>query len=274
MLVKLSATKVGTWLDCPRKYFFSYVARQPRTRSWAHLSYGNAVHGALREWFDLPMGARKAERVPALVDAAWSDAGFEDESQAAHWRETATTVVREYLAGLPAAFEPMSTERNLAFKTDSFIMEGRIDRLDEHEAEVAVVDYKTGKSVPSNDEVRGSTALAMYALMVQRTLNRACFDVSLHHVPSGSKVSWRHTPRTLHRHLERIGAIAVDIDRAQDTWESTDSSDAVRDELFPPRPGRLCGYCDYWDICPAGQQSAQRRESWAGLESPEAGSAH
>ncbi len=268
MLVKLSPTKVGAWQDCPRKYFLTYIARERHGRSWAHLSYGNAVHGALREWFDLPVEQRTADRIPALVDGAWTDAGFQDQAQAARWRATATRIVRDYLAGVPSSFEPMSTERSLAFKTETFIVEGRIDRLDERDGEVSVVDYKTGRSAPAEEEVRGSAALAMYALMVQRTLNRPCFDVALHHVPSGSQVTWRHTPRTLERHLDRIGELATDITRAQDTWESTEQSDEIRDELFPARPSALCGYCDYWDICPSGQQQTRRRESWEALEGP------
>ena len=265
VFLKLSPTKVSAWQDCPRKYYFTYVAKERRGRSWAHLSYGNAVHGALRSWFDLPTEVRTPDRIPKLVDDAWSNAGFADKTQAARWREQAVEIVRDYLTGVPTSFDPMSTERNLAFKTDSFIVEGRIDRLDEHADEVSVVDYKTGKSVPGEDDVRGSAALAMYALMVQRTLNRPCFDVALHHVPSGTQVAWRHTQESLDRHLERVGRIAADIALAQDTWESTEHSDEIRDELFPVQPGMLCGYCDFWDICPAGQQQTRRRESWEAL---------
>lgn len=270
MFLKLSPTKVGSWQDCPRKYYYSYIDRQRRGQSWAHLSYGNAIHGALREWFDLSAPERTADRVPALVDRAWSNAGFRDEQQVSQWRERAVRIVSDYLTGIASDFEPMSTERNLAFKTDTFIVEGRIDRLDEEDSGVAVVDYKTGKSAPSPDEVRGSLALAMYALMVQRTLNRSCFDVSLHHIPSNTQVSWRHTPATLERHLERVAGIAADITRAQDTWESTDQSDEIRDELFPARPGALCGYCDFWDLCPTGQLHTSRREPWEALVLDEA----
>jgi hypothetical protein len=87
VFLKLSPTKVSAWQDCPRKYYFTYVAKERRGRSWAHLSYGNAVHGALRSWFDLPTEVRTPDRIPKLVDDAWSNAGFADETQAARWRE-------------------------------------------------------------------------------------------------------------------------------------------------------------------------------------------
>jgi len=274
VFVKLSPTKIGTWQDCPRRFYYSYVARERSRRSWAHFSYGNAVHGALRAWFDVPSDARKvdpeAELVDQLVDRSWSNAGFRDADQAAEWKQRAVRIVRDYLSGLDPHFEPLSTERNLAFKQDGFIVEGRIGRLDESARVVTVVEYKTGKSAPSSDEVRGSAALAMYALMVQRALDRPCFDVALHHVPSGARVAWQHSAQSLDRHLNRIAGIAADIGRVQDTWESTDQSEEIRDELFPPQPGALCAFCDYWSKCPAGQLRSPQRESWEGLSRDDA----
>lgn len=265
MWLKLSPTKVGSWQGCPRKYFYSYVARERAGRAWAHLSYGNAVHAALRSWFELPAEHREVDAIPGLIDGAWSNAGFKDGEQATLWRERAAAIIRDYLDGIDPHFEPMSTERSLAFKTDAFIMEGRIDRLDESGGEVAVVDYKTGRRAPDAGEVRGSSALAMYALMVQRCLGRPAFEVSLHHIPSGVQSSWRHSPESLLRHEQRIGQIAADISLAQDTWEAADRNPEIIDELFPATPGPLCGFCDFWGRCAVGQATTQRKESWAGL---------
>ena len=269
MFVKLSPTKVSTWQACPRRYYLSYVARRRSTRAWAHLSYGNAVHSALRGWFDLPAEQRSMTIVPELVERAWSDAGFRDAEQRDACKKQATDIVRSYLQGLDPDFEPLSVERTLAFKENTFVMEGRIDRLDESSTAVAVVDYKTGKLPPSTDDVRSSSALAMYALMVQRTLNRPCFDVALHHVPSGTEVGWTHSPESLERQLSRMSEIAADIARAQDTWDATgvdsETADEVLDVVFPAHPSPLCGFCDFWDECAPGQAQARRRDSWDGL---------
>lgn len=263
--LRLSPTKAATWVDCPRKFFFAYVEKGRPRRRWAHLSFGNAVHGALRDWFDIPVGERTAHVVPHLVSRVWLDDGFEDHAQASLWRDRAITMVRDYVLGLAPDFVPVSTERTLAFKEDTFVMEGRIDRLDARGEALLVVDYKTGKSSPRTEDVRGSAALAMYALMVQRTLRRPCFEVSFHHLPSATSVSWTHTPESLDRQRERMAGIAADMIRTLDTWESVDTDDRIRDDLFPPRPGTLCGFCDYWQWCDAGRNAAPRKESWDGL---------
>lgn len=264
--VKLSPTKVATWLDCPRRFFFTYVERQRSGEQWAHFSFGSSVHAALRTWFDFPAQERSRSSVDGLVASVWIDSGYRDREQSNLWRDYAARIVGDYVELLPADFEPVSTERTLAFKSDSFIVEGRIDRLDQRGTGLSVVDYKTGKAAPTHEDVRGSQALAMYALMVQRALGESCFEVALHHVPTRTEVSWTHTPESLARQLTRVTEIAEDIIRAQDTWESIDRGEAlIRDEIFPARPNSLCGYCDFWQVCSTGQAFMAQKKPWDGL---------
>ena len=37
------------------------------------------------------------------------------------------------------------------------------------------------------------------------------------------------------------------------------------DEVFPPRPGPSCGWCDYRRHCPEGTEAAPSRRPWDGL---------
>jgi hypothetical protein len=265
--VKLSPTKAAAWVDCPRRFFYSYAERRPVKSTWAHFVYGNAVHRCLKQWFDLEPDQRTTDVIEQAITKSWSDDGFRDVDHSHAWRDKAIAVVLAYVANIDPNLEPLASERTLAFKDDAcgFVMEGRVDRLDEDGSSVMVVDYKTGKSVPSPDDVRGSEALAMYAVMVQRVLGRHCSSVALHHVPSGNVVSWHHSQESLTRQVDRMGAIASDIRVAEDTWESTDHDDQALDDLFPPKPGGLCGFCDFWNVCAAGQGHASRREPWEGL---------
>lgn len=264
-LLQLSPTKAATWLDCPRKFYLTYVVKVRGGQPWAHFTYANAVHAVLREWFDVPKEQRSPETVTEVMARVWSHAGFRDDDQSRTWQQHAIDIIRVYLADVDPDFEPMSTERTLAFKTDTFIMQGRIDRLDRCGDSVEIVDYKTGKSIPTSDDVRGSQALAMYALMVQRSLGETCTKVSLHHVPSSTCISWAHNDESISRHERRVAGIAADITRAQHTWESVDEDLDMRDELFPAQPGPLCGFCDFWELCDVGQAYTERKRPWDGL---------
>jgi RecB family exonuclease len=172
-----------------------------------------------------------------------------------------------YLSEVDPSHEPVSNERTLGFVTDSLVIEGRIDRIDERDGRYVIVDYKTGRDTPTSDDARSAGALALYALMVQRTLKKVCTTVELHHVPSSTVVSWEHTEASLGEHLRRVASAAADIRRAQDTLASLNDVivDEVVDDLFPPKPSGLCSYCEFLELCPAGQRDHDRARPWAAL---------
>ena len=266
--LKVSPSKVSTWHNCPRAFLFRYIQRPRVPRlAWAHNSFGVAVHNALKAWWELPVSERRPTAMRALMAAAWIGGGFRDQQQSDEWRARATEMTEVYLAGVDPAREPIGQERTLGFVTDSLVVEGRIDRIDEREGRYVIVDYKTGKGVPGSDEARSAEALALYALMVQRTLKKECTRVELHHIPSNTIASWEHTETSLSDHLGRVESAAADIRRAQDTLASVDDAvaDQVAEELFPPNPGKLCAYCEYLDLCPVGLASAERAQPWAAL---------
>ena len=206
-----------------------------------------------------------------LVDRGWIDEGFADESQSARHRERAIGMVEGYVAGLDPADEPLGVERTVATRTDTIVLSGRIDRLDvrpaEAGAELVVVDYKTGRHVLSVDDARGSMALALYALAAARVLRRPCHRVELHHLPTGQVVAWSHSDESLARHLGRAEGIAQECAAADEQMRDGLPPDRY-DEVFPPRPGVSCGWCDYLRHCPEGAAAAITRRPWDGLDPP------
>lgn len=274
-LYPVSASKINSWLDCPRAFWFRYVQKVRVDGRWAHLSMGNSIHAALKDWWELPREDRTPQRGAELVGKTWQVEGFKDAAQSEHWRSIAAEMVSDYLHDVDPDCEPLSCERSLGARTTEITINTRIDRIDlvdstDGTEECVIVDYKTGKSVPSTDDVRGSLALAFYATAVQQSLRKPCVEVALHHIPSGTVVSWRHDQAALDRHLRRAEQIADEMRSAEDSWSGRDvsvSADELRDEIFPARPGALCGYCDFREQCEAGQARAERRDPWAGLPS-------
>ena len=167
-------------------------------------------------------------------------------------------MVERYADGLDPADEPVGIERTVAFKTETLAVSGRVDRIDRRGDEVVIVDYKTGRSALTEDDARGSLALALYAMAAQRTLRTACTKVELHHLPSGKVLSWEHTPQTLERHLGRAERIAAEVAAAVADPEAPDA--------FPARTSAVCGWCDFVRVCPEGMAaSGGPKKPWAGL---------
>lgn len=263
-LYPISPTKVGTWLDCPRRFRLQYVEKQRAKAQWAHLSMGNAIHDTLRDWWDVPRAERTRERLIALLAERWRPQGFRDDEQSAQWRANAAAMTWHYLQQLDPGFAPVSCERTLAARTAAQSISGRIDRLDvdpDDPDALVVVDYKTGKRVPGEDDVRGSLALAMYAMCVQQTLRRPCTRVELHHVPSGVRVGRELPVESLDRQRRRIEQIGAEMSAAETAWRIDGDDDAH----FPANPSPLCGWCDFRAHCPEGSASAPAKEPWAGL---------
>ncbi|MQA10808.1 MAG: DUF2800 domain-containing protein [Pseudonocardiaceae bacterium] len=259
-LIRVSPARLATFGDCARRYRMAYLDRPTpkRTGAWAHSTLGAVVHNALRALFELPAPRRSAERAAELVTEYWSDEGFADAEQAARYRQRARDWVADYVAEHDTAFEPVGLERWVSAPTGSIIAEGRVDRIDERDGELVIVDYKTGRRAPDEDEARGSQALALYAIAARRTLRKPASRVELHHVPSGQIVRWEHTDDSLRRHRTRAEETAADTQVAADTL--TAGGDA--DELFPPRTGPHCAWCDFRPSCAEGQAAAPAAKPW------------
>ncbi len=262
-LIKVTPSRLATWVDCPRRFRMTYLDRPtpPRGGAWAHSTLGAVVHNALRAFFDLPVKRRTSEAAAALVSEHWNDEGFAGLNQAAEYRTRAQGWVSDYIAEIDTTIEPVGLERWVSAPVGKIVAEGRVDRIDERDGEVVIVDYKTGRSALTTDDARGSQALALYVLAARRTLRRPCTRVELHHLPSGTVAAWEHTDESLTRHQSRAEEAAEEIQLATDTLKAGGDPDV----LFPVQVGRQCSWCDFRRSCPEGQAAGPAAEPWAML---------
>jgi RecB family exonuclease len=284
-LYACTPTRLTSWLDCPRRYRMTYLDRPPPPKGapWAHNSVGASVHNALAAWWRLPPSGRSVTAAGDLLQAGWITQGFADEQQSARQRARARTMVEAYVSTLDPADEPLGVERTVATRTGRIAVSGRIDRLDERPSpgdgdgdedgagngtELIVVDYKTGRHLLSTDDARSSLALALYAVAAARSLRRPCHRVELHHLPSGSVLSWEHTDATLARQVRRAEEIAAECGAA-DTAYRGGLAPTRYGEVFPPRPGPGCGWCDYRQHCPEGTAASPARRPWDAITDDE-----
>jgi putative RecB family exonuclease len=260
-----SPSKLLAWLDCPRRYRMQYLDRpRPTARPQrAHTSVGLATHNALRDFWDLAPEQRTPAAVVELVRTSWIDVGFRDPEQSAAWRLRVRHAVTDYLRATDRERQPVGIERSVSLKTDEVAITGRVDRLDDRDGELVVVDYKTGRQVPTADDARTSLPLALYAVAAARMFRRPCHRVELHHVPSGTIATHEHTDDSLARKVAEAESIASDLRRADASYRDT----GAESPHFPPRTSALCSWCDFRAHCPEGQQMGPEKSDWAGLES-------
>ncbi|HZV25631.1 MAG TPA: PD-(D/E)XK nuclease family protein [Acidothermaceae bacterium] len=281
-LFACTPSRLTSWVDCPRRYRLTYLdrPRPPAGPPWAHNSFGAGIHNALAGWWRLPRGQRSVGAAGQLLDAGWSAEGFRDPAQSSAWLVRGRALVQRYVAALDPGREPLGVERTIAARTNRLALSGRVDRLDDRDGELVVVDYKTGRRPLTVDDTRGSMALALYAVAAAATLRRRCVRVELHHLPTGEVHAYEHTDESLQRQVRRAEQIADEAEAATAELKAQTAAAPVgapapasAAEMFAPRPGSQCGWCDMRAHCPEGAAAAPAQLPWAGLGEDKAGEA-
>jgi RecB family exonuclease len=263
-LFACTPSKLASWVDCPRRYRLTYLdrPRPPAGPPWAHNSFGAGIHNALAGWWRLSRSQRTVDAAAQLLDAGWSAEGFRDPAQSDAWLGRGRALVRRYVAALDPGRDPLGVERTLAARTNRLALSGRVDRLDDRNGELVIVDYKTGRRPLTVDDTRGSMALALYAVAAAATLRRRCVRVELHHLPTGEVHAYEHTDESLQRQVRRAEQIADEAEAATTAFKADGEGAA---DMFAPRPGSQCGWCDMRAQCPEGAAAAPAQVPWAGL---------
>lgn len=265
-LVRVTPARLSTWEQCPRKYRMAYVDQPSPSRAGASASstLGAVVHNALRAFFELPAEQRTAGRAAALVRQYWRSEGFSGPEQAAAHRARAQEWVQAYVEQLEPGFAPVAVERWVSAPVGTIIAEGRVDRIDDRDGQLVVVDYKTGRSGVRSVDAGKSLALALYALAVSHHMRRPCRRVELHHLPTGATVGWDHSEQSLADLRSKAERLAAELQAATDAFQAETTE--VGEAMFPARPGKRCAFCEFRQHCPEGQQAAPETAPWASLE--------
>jgi putative RecB family exonuclease len=262
-LLRATPSRLSAYADCPRRYRMTYLDRPspPRGPAWAHNTVGAAVHLALARWWGRDRRERTGAAAAHLLETAWQHDGFRSADHSAQWRDTARDWVETYSATLDPDDEPAGVERTVGARTRALALSGRIDRLDDRDGTLVVVDYKTGRFEQTDDDARTSQALALYAYAAGATLRRSCVRVELHGIRTGTVGVHEHTAESLARQVRRADDIGDDIRTASAALADGGDPEA----LFPPVTGPLCGWCDLRASCPEGRQASEARAPWEGL---------
>ncbi len=271
-LYPCTPTRLLTWRDCPRRYRLTYLDRpQPgRGAPWAHNSVGAATHTALAQWFGLPVARRTAQCGADLLRRAWLRDGFRDDAQSALARAAAAGWVEAYLARVDPASRPVGVERTVSATTRHLLLSGRVDRIDSApDGSLTIVDYKTGRWVPTPADALASLALAVYAVGAARVLRRPCTRVELHHLPTAGVAVGEHTAGSL---VDAVAG-AQALGRAAARADAAHRAGRVGDDVFPPSPSAACAWCDVRRHCPEGRAASPDVEPWAGLSAAAGGAA-
>ena len=74
LLIKLSASAVKSYEQCPRKYFFNYIERAPK-RQWDHFDLGNLCHKSLELFHEAHLkNSVKKKTLAKIMQSSFTEA--------------------------------------------------------------------------------------------------------------------------------------------------------------------------------------------------------
>lgn len=283
--VRLSGSQVGTLLDCPRQWFLQRRAQAGGRRSTA-ANLGSVVH-ALAE--HAVRDGLSPSQLGAHLERVWDEIPFE----AVWFSDSERAEAEEALERLAAWTEARSSRRVLGAEVPFEVpfhpatgielrLTGSVDRLDQmSDGRLVIVDFKTGRSVPSAVEAAGLDQLGVYQLAAQLGafdeltrgsrrlagaeliyLRRNDGDAPYPKVmrqPSLSDHPYLEQPKALPM-LDDEGRRAVGEQHDHPSWVHQRLAAAGRvlaEGRFGATAGDSCRYCVFASSCPAwptGQQ--------------------
>ena len=254
-LKTLSPSRAGDFKTCPQLYKFRAIDRLPEPTT-IYQARGTTAHLALQRLFDRPAAERTPEALYDLFRQAWSELRtgeyeglFDSVEDERAWGVESLGVLANYFSAEdPASFEPLDRELDLLEDLDGITIRGILDRMEEIDGRLIITDYKSGKAPPERFALPAFFALKIYALLIRRRTGRTPDAIQLIYL----------TGPTVYEIPVNDGQLDAMDRHLHALWTAIDK--AIEDDHFPPRPGRLCDWCSFQDICPA---FAGRKESTA-----------
>jgi RecB family exonuclease len=216
-------------------------------KNWPFLVLGHAVHRALADFFKMEDDeARTPDKLKDLLRDNWRVEErdvFGSRSEERRWGMLALSMLDNYCAMGDLKAKPSFIEETVEVAVSDFLLSGRIDRIDEvAPGYFEVIDYKTGRQVPTQRDLDKDLQMTIYAAIAKHHYGFVPSRLTAEYLRDGINIATTRTVDDIAEGIEHIRDVIV---RIKETEE------------FEARPGRLCKWCDFLEICEAGSEAVQ-----------------
>lgn len=257
---QFSFTQLRTFETCPWQYKFGFVYKIPR-RGNANMSYGRTMHATLQQFFELakerrskpqgmlfansietdldsPLAAKIIDVVSEkelleIYDQKWIDDWYESKEQKRKFYKKGKRALKKFYRDLPDdQLVPKYLEKEFCLKIGDYSLRGVIDRIDEDDKTIEIIDYKTG-GTKEKLNLEDKEQLLIYQLAAIQVLKERPKKLTFYYLDSGTRISFLGSDKELDQIKKKI----------------LKTIDGIRQEKFDPKPSVMCKFCDYKNIC-------------------------
>jgi DNA helicase-2/ATP-dependent DNA helicase PcrA len=241
LTASLSATSIDAYDTCPLKYKLMHDWQIPGPASAAML-YGKIVHDVLGDIHKAILAGRGRSEGEVLqrFREMMAAAAFDDEYQRKLFEVQGAKQLSQYVAARAQEPPPaiLTVEKSFEMKVDGVRVRGRMDRVDQLDAgQVRVIDFKTGSAF-DQEKADKSLQLSIYAIAARETLHAEPAELVIFNLEDNTAI---HTERDEEALLETRAKIA-------------EVAAGIGAEVFDPKPGFWCRWCEFRNLCPATEQ--------------------
>lgn len=256
--IKLSATRIQTFLRCKQKYWFMYHERLPKVDNPA-FKLGIAVHEALEFagaiWMDKEKFSKEdVKKIIKLYEETSVREGLNDYSAHKEGKELVKKRLRSFTAGrkvigLETKFGFWGPDGGKKVTTrDGVPLMGAIDKLEEYDDNtLLIVDYKTSKTTPTTDQLRSDVQLSIYDLVAYKLFpqyDRRILALDM---------------------LKNEAVLTYRTDEERQDFEAYlkiiyDEMLALQPEEVKASLNTFCPWCDYRDYCSNYQKACKKTD--------------
>ncbi|MGZ9933226.1 UvrD-helicase domain-containing protein [Streptomyces sp. NC-S4] len=238
------------------------------TPSTAAQGFGNVVHVLADE---VASGRTPADLAVLMerLDSVWDALAFDAPWKSRQEKDNARAALERFLrwhttdrGGREAVATEHEFDVTLEAGEVAVRIRGSMDRVEaDPQGRAYVVDFKTGKSAPTKDEVARHPQLAVYQLAVREGAVDEVFD-GLRPAPGGAELVQLRQGAAV-----REGGDTVPKVQAQQPLDGewvgdllATAAGRVLDERFAPAAGRHCDHCSFRSSCSARPEGRQTVE--------------
>jgi hypothetical protein len=184
--IKLSATRINTFLSCKQKYWFSYIEHLPKVANPA-FKLGTACHEALEFagiiwklefagiiWKEKGKFSKiDTKKIMEKYDAISIREGITEMTIHKEGKDLVRKRLNNFIAGkkvIDLEFKfGFGRETKDVTTDDGIPLIGAIDKIEEIDQDtLLIVDYKTSKTAPTTDQIKEDLQLSIYDLVAHK----------------------------------------------------------------------------------------------------------
>lgn len=244
--LRLSVSKTKTFIDCKKKYEFSYIQKLPK-KDWDFHIFGKFCHKVLEDFHNAYIINNSQESYNRVMTTAFKAAKEEfKDGMTSQMTKDCFDIISKYLHIVSTdkknnvSANVIACEKKFDFEvSDKIILNGMIDRIQiDDDGVIHVCDYKTvkNKKYLKNDFFQ----LLTYAYVI---------------VSENPEIDTVRASYILLRHDFEYITTEFKIPEIMTIKKKYEeyANQINTETIYKPNPTALCNFCDFLQLCPDGK---------------------